>query len=214
MVSGLLPLQAGVNATLRQAGKLYDQAKYGQALSSYEKVQQAAPSNTKATFGVGAAAYQLKDYEQAAQAFDTVAKEDTQLLGHDALFNLGNTYYRAGNKEQAIATYKQAIIQNPQDKEAVHNLQLVLQEQQNQQNQNNQNQQNQDQNSQNKDSQDQQNQAGQSPQQADQQPQQQQPSQLDKQAAQRVMQLARDNEYKRPTQPGANSDDNNVEKDW
>ena len=46
-----------------------------------------------------------------------------------------------------------------------------------------------------------------------QQPQNQQ-NQLDKQAADRVMQLARDNEYKRPSQPGNSGQDETVEKDW
>ena len=199
-----LPLQAGANTHLRHAGKLYEKEKYGQALESYEKALQIDPSNQNAAFGAGAAAYHLKDYQQAAQAFEKIAKDEASPLGHDALFNLGNTHYRAGEKEQAIAAYKEAILQNPQDKEAVHNLQLVLQEQQNQQNKNNQNNQNQHKNSQNNDSKEQPDNKGQAPQQQDQQPPQSQqlqdqPSELDKQAAQRVMQMARDNEYKRST---------------
>ena len=207
-----IPVAAGVGSDLRQAGKLYAHEKYGQALSSYEQALQKDPQNTKAIFGAGAAAYHLKEYQQAQKSFEAVAQEHTE-LGHDALFNLGNTYYRAGQNEQAIAAYRQAILQNLQDKEAIHNLQLVLQQQQNQQNKNNQNNQNQDNNSKNNDQQEQQNNAGQAPQQNEQKPDEQpqqpqdQQSQLDKQAAQRVMQLARDNEYKRPTQPGRSGAD-------
>lgn len=215
----LLPLQAGVGGNLRQAGKLYANEQYGQALSAYEEALQKDPQNKQAAFGAGAAAYQLKDYQQAQQAFESVSHENSQ-LGQDALFNLGNTHYRAGQQDPAIAAYRQAIIQNPQDKEAIHNLQLVLQQQQNQQNQNNQNNKNQDKDSQNNDQQDRQNNQGQAPQEQNnqqqeqpQQPQNQQ-NQLDKQAADRVMQLARDNEYKRPTQPGSSGADDTVEKDW
>lgn len=213
------PLQAGVGTQLREASKLYANEQYGQALASYEKALQDDPQNAQATFGAGAAAYKLKEYQQAQQAFENVSHQDNQ-LGQDALFNLGNTYYRAGQQDPAIAAYRQAILKNPKDKEAIHNLQLVLQQKQNQQNQNNQNNQNQDKNSQNNDQKDQQNNQGQSPDQEkqdqNQQPQQpqNQQNQLDKQAADRVMQLARDNEYKRPTQPGAGGDDNFVEKDW
>lgn len=213
-----LPLQAGVGGQLRQAGKLYANEQYGQALSAYEEALQKDPQNPQATFGAGAAAYHLKDYQQAQEAFESVSHEKGQ-LGQDALFNLGNTHYRAGQQDPAIAAYRQAIIQNPQDKEAIHNLQLVLQQKQNQQNKNNQNNQNQDKDSQNNDQQDQQNNQGQAPQEQDnqqqqpQQPQNQQ-NQLDKQAADRVMQLARDNEYKRPTQPGNSGADDTVEKDW
>lgn len=217
MVVCVLPIQAG--SSLRQAGKLYQAEKYGQALQIYKQALAENPNNAKAAFGVGAAAYRLKEYPQAQQAFENVSHQ-TNNLGHDALFNLGNTYYRAGQKEQAIATYRQAILQNSKDKEAIHNLQLVLQQQQHPENQNNQNNQNQDQDSQNNDQQEQQNNQGQAPQQnqqeQNQQPQtpQDQQNQLDKQAAQRVMQLARDNEYKRPTQPGPGGPDEQVEKDW
>ena len=212
------PLQAGVKGDVRQGSKLYAQEKYGAALSKYEQALQADPHNDQARFGAGAAAYYLKEYDQAAQAFENTA-ETSAPLRQDSLFNLGNTHYRAGHKEEAIAAYKQAILHNPQDKEAIHNLQLLLKEQQ-QQNKNNQNNENKDKNSQNQDQQQQQNNKGQAPQQQDpqqnKQPQEPQPEQegMNKQDANRVMQLARDNEYKRPTQPGQNGEDPNVEKDW
>ena len=114
-----LPLQAGVGTQLRQAGKLYANEQYGQALSSYEKALQQDPHNAQAAFGAGAAAYKLKEYQQAQAAFESVSHEDSQ-LGQDALFNLGNTFYRAGQQDPAIAAYRQAILKNPQDKEAIH----------------------------------------------------------------------------------------------
>lgn len=215
-----LPLYAGVNGDVRQGGKLYAHEQYGQALSKYQSALQKAPNNPQANFGAGAAAYYLKDYDTAAKAFETTIDNSPELR-QDALFNLGNTHYRAHQKQEAIAAYKQAILQNPQDKEAIHNLQLLLKEQQHEQNKNNQNNENKDKNSQNQDSQDQQNNQGQAPQQQDpqqnKQPQEPKPQQqrgMNQQDAQRVMQLARDNEYRRPTQPGPAGNDENVEKDW
>ena len=213
------PLQAGVSRDVRQGGKLYAHEKYGQALSKYQQALQTDPDNPQANFGAGAAAYYLKDYDTAAKAFENTVSNSPQLR-QDALFNLGNTHYRAHQKEEAIAAYKQAILQNPQDKEAIHNLQLLLKEQQNQQNKNNQNNENKDKNSQNQDQKEQQNNQGQAPQQQEpqqnKQPQDSKPQQqgMDKQDAQRVMQLARDNEYKRPMQPSPSGDDESVEKDW
>ncbi len=211
------PLYGGVNATVRKGAKLYAHEKYGEALAKYEQALQTNPDNAQALFGAGASAYYLKEYDQAAHAFEDTA-ELSAPLRQDALFNLGNTHYRAGHKEEAIAAYKRAILHNPQDKEAIHNLQLLLNEK-NSQNKNNQNNKNPNKNSQNRDQQDQQNQ-GQAPQQQDpqqqKQPQQPTPPQqgMDKQDANRVMQLARDNEYKRPTQPGPSGSDESVEKDW
>ncbi|MBR2081531.1 MAG: tetratricopeptide repeat protein [Elusimicrobiaceae bacterium] len=213
------PLYAGVNGDVRQAGKLFAHEKYGEALTRYERALSQDPQNEQANFGAGAAAYYLKEYDQAAKSFETAA-QGSDTLRQDALFNLGNTYYRSQHKEQAIAAYKEAILQNPQDKEAIHNLQLLLKEQQNQKNKNNQNNENQDKSSKNQDQQDQQNNKGQAPQQNESQPDQQpqqpdQPQQgMNKQDANRVMQLARDNELKRPTQPGPAGGDDRVEKDW
>lgn len=215
----LTPLYGGVNSEVRQGNKLYQKGKYGAALSKYEQALQADPHNQSAAFGAGAAAYYLKDYQTAAKTFEQAAQEQGP-LNQDAQFNLGNAHYRAGDKNAAIYSYKQAILQNPQDKEAIHNLQIVLQQDQNQQNQNNQNDQNQNQNSQNQDKQDPSEQKGAAPQEQPNAPQQPEPNpqpaenQLDKQAAQRLMQLARDNEYKKPTRPGQSSDDETVEKDW
>ena len=212
------PLYAGVKGDVRQGGKLYAKEKYGEALSRYEKALQADPQNDQARFGAGAAAYYLKEYDQAAQAFENTA-EHSAALRQDSLFNLGNTHYRAGHKEQAIAAYKQAILHNPQDKEAIHNLQLLLKEQQ-QQNKNNQNNENKDKNSQNQDKKEQQNNKGQAPERQDpqpnKQPQEPQPQEqgMNKQDANRVMQLARDNEFKRPSHPGQSGPDESVEKDW
>lgn len=218
LLSMAVPVQAGAKGDVRQGGKLYAQEKYGEALSHYEKALQADPQNDQARFGAGAAAYYLKEYDQAAQAFENTAENSGQLR-QDSLFNLGNTHYRAGHKEQAIAAYKQAILHNPQDKEAIHNLQLLLKEQQ-QQNTNNQNNENKDKNSQNQDQQEQQNNQGQAPEQQDpqqnKQPQEPQPQEqgMNKQDASRVMQLARDNEFKRPSHPGQSGEDDSVEKDW
>ena len=201
----------GVRADLREGGKLYKDQKYGQSLDKYMEALQKDPQNENASFGAGAAAYYLKDYASAEKAFEQTAEQEGK-LAQDALFNLGNAYYRGGNSPKAIDAYRQALVKNPQDLEAIHNLQLILQ-QQDQQNKDNQNQQNQDDASPNQ-SQQNQNGQGQTP---DEQQQRQNPSNpqdaMNKNDADRVMQMARENEHKKPTQTGA-AQDNSVEKDW
>ncbi len=208
--------QAGVRADLREGGKLYEDQKYGQALAKYNEALQKDPADENASFGAGAAAYYLKDYPTAEKAFEETALKEGK-LAQDALFNLGNAYYRAGNKEKAAEAYRKAIVTNPKDKEAIHNFQLLLEQQQNQQNQNNQNEQNQDQDSSNQDEQNQDG-KGQSPEQEEQEEQEKpsspQDNTMSKNDAQRVMQMARENEYKKPTQQGQAQANNTVEKDW
>ena len=115
----------------------------------------------------------------------------------------------AWDKAQAIESYKAAVRANPQDKEAVHNLQLVWQEKQQDKDQQNHNQ-NQDNSSDNQDPQDGQNQ-GQAPQSAP--PQPDDAGRMDRADAERVLAMAKENEYKRApgnTAPPAQT----VEKDW
>lgn len=201
------PALAGVQADLREGGKLYEEQKYGQALAKYNEILRSSPQNEDASFGAGAAAYYLKDYGTAESAFKQAVRQEGKLQ-QDALFNLGNAYYRAGDKQRAKEVYRQAILKNPKDKEAVHNLQLILEEQQNQNDQNNQNNQNQNKNSPNQSG------GGNDDKNAS-EGQQQNASQdkENKDAAQRVMQMARENEYKKPQAAGAAQDDT-VEKDW
>lgn len=199
---------AGVRTELRKGGKLYEEKKYGQALNQYKQILQDIPDNQAAQFGAGASAYYLKDYASAEKSFEAASQAEGT-LAQDALFNLGNAYYRADEQEKAASAYRQAILKNPKDKDAVHNLQLIINEQQNQQNQNNQNKQNQNDNSSNSKNQDGQ---GQAPQQKPQSAEETQ-NQMKQDDAQRVMQMARENEYKKPTQSGPAQDDS-VEKDW
>ena len=208
-------LAAGVQADLRTSGKLYKQKKYGQALAGYNAILKEHPANQEAALGAGASAYYLKDYKTAQTAFHQAAEMQAP-RATDALFNLGNAFYRAKDSDQAQQAFRQAILRNPQDKEAIHNLQLLLQEKQSQNNQNNKNNQNQDKNSNN-----QQPQSGQSPQSGNEQPQEQekqnqqpQPSDADQEAAQKVMQMAQEQEAKQNPQKGPGALDNLVEKDW
>jgi tetratricopeptide (TPR) repeat protein len=212
-----LPLSAaGSSASLRSAGHFYQQKKYGQALADYKNLLQKNPQNEEAAFGAGASAYQLKDYTAARQFFETAAQDDKNPRTADAYFNMGNTFYRAGDLKKSIAAYRKALAVNPSDKEAIHNLQLVLnQQQQNQQNKNNQNQQNQDKDSKNQDKNQSPQNKGDAPQDKNEQGNEKpsQPDQLKQDDAQRVMQMARDNEYK--AQPHAAKPTTvTVEKDW
>lgn len=198
---------ASTKGVIRSGGKLYKEQKYGQALAKYQQALQNNPQHKGAAFGAGAAAYYLKDYEMAKDFFGQVAEEKNPRQ-QDALFNLGNTHYRAGDRKQAKQAYRQAIIKNPKDKEAIHNLQLILNDEKNQQNQNNKNDQNQKNDSDNnQDKHDDPNQSGDS---AKQEPEQED---FSRESADRVLQMARENEYKRPAATGQ-AEREYIEKDW
>lgn len=71
-----------------------------------------------------------------------------------AFHNIGKTFFDEKNYEQAVANYKQALIQNPNDDETRYNYALarkLLEEQQENQNEDQNNQDQEDQNDQNED---------------------------------------------------------------
>ena len=202
-------LYAGVRGQLRKGGKLYNAKKYGSALNVYQNILKENANDQRALFNAANAYYRLNEYTQAEELY----KKSAEISGNysqSSLYNLGNAYYHAGDKTHAIEAYQKAILQNPSDKEAIHNLQLIIQEQQDNQNENQNNQDKQNDSSDNQQNQSQDN-KGQSP---EQQPQQQpQDGQLSQQDADRVMSMAKENEYK----PGAQTDgmqDSLLEKDW
>lgn len=200
-------VHAGARGQLRKGGQLYNDQKYGSALNSYAEVLRQNPDDQRALFNAGNAYYRLNEYTQAQESYKKAAKQPGP-YAQSALYNLGNAYYRAGDKEKAIQAYQAAILKNPQDKEAVHNLQLVLQQQQNKQNDQN-NGGNSDNSSANQNSRDQSN-KGQSPQNPE---QSQNRSGLSKSDAERVMAMAKENEYKRGA-PSRREPEQTVEKDW
>ena len=193
----------------KEANELYNQGTYDQAADAYrgllqrQPVDQDKPNQTlpKLWFNLGNSLAQLGDTEQAIESYDAF-KETGSTQAFDPL-ELSKADYNKGtllaqeDPEAAIDALKQALKANPQDSDAKHNLEMLLQQQQEQQNQNQdqqQNDQNQDQNqdsqnrdqnpdqendqqNQNQDSQDDQNGQNQDPNQQNQPPPQQQPQQ-------------------------------------
>jgi len=214
-----LPLFAGVSSDVRKGDKLLHRKKYGQALTAYERALEKKPSDAHAAFGVGAASYYLKDYENAERAFAAAGAANEKML-QDSLFNMGTSFYRAEDRENAKAAYRQLLLKNPNDKEALHNYQIILEEEKSDNQSDSKSQEKKDDKDQQNSNQ-QQNQE-QNPNQGEDENQEQKPDEQENQDnmnqddAQRVMQMARDNEYKRKQagQGQQNLANSMVEKDW
>jgi Ca-activated chloride channel homolog len=129
--------------------RLYKKGKYKEAESSYEKLDLENPKNISYRYNKGCAAYQLKDYKKAQEAFISVyqrSKDDD--MRFRAAYNLGNTAFMAGDMQSAVSFYKEALRTKPGSGDARNNLELALrkmkeeeekkkqQQQQNQQNRN------------------------------------------------------------------------------
>jgi len=109
--------------------ELYNQGRFAEAQKAYGAADMDHPKDTRYRYNRGCAAYQNSDYQGAAGAFSSVLKraQDDETRFRSA-YNLGNTAFKQGDLASAAAHYKQAILWNPENKDAKHNLELVLRE--------------------------------------------------------------------------------------
>lgn len=71
----------------------------------------------------GDMAYNKDNFTEALQFYlDAAKKEGTS---SELYYNIGNAYYRLGNKGKAIVYYERALMLNPQDQDAKDNLEFV-----------------------------------------------------------------------------------------
>ncbi len=114
----LNPLQGLAQETLGQAYAAYSRGEYARAQELFSRAQTVA-----ARLGEGASAYQQGQYVQAQKIFKRVAL----FAGHDneradALFNLGNAYYRLQRYALAAQSYYGSLDYRPDDKATRYNF--------------------------------------------------------------------------------------------
>lgn len=71
----------------------------------------------------GDSAYMNKDYHKAITLYEDALKSEG--VSAAILYNLGNTYYKAGNNGKAILYYERALMLDPNDNDIITNLNLV-----------------------------------------------------------------------------------------
>ena len=122
-----------------EANSAFDQGDFDQALAEYERISEERPERPEPDYNAANSLYRKDDYEQAEQELkeallDAEEADDEELIAK-ARFNLGNVLYQMEEYEGAIEEYEEVLRQNPNDREAEHNLELAqskLQEQQQQ----------------------------------------------------------------------------------
>lgn len=109
-----------------EANRLYQSGDYAAALELYQRAQAERPDLPELHYNAGNALHRLERYDRAAQeARLALSAQDPQLLAK-AYYNLGNHLYRQGALRDALDAYKNALIHDPSDQEAKHNLEVVL----------------------------------------------------------------------------------------
>jgi Ca-activated chloride channel family protein len=122
--------------SVNSAQKDYKAGKFESALREYERLLREKPLDARLHYNAGTAAFQAKDYERAQQHFSAASGGQDTNLQQRALYNLGNTQFRAGEAdaniserlkvwEQALKSYEASVELNEKDQDAIYNRDLV-----------------------------------------------------------------------------------------
>jgi len=139
LLPGSVAAQAG-RAQVREGNRLYQEGRFQEAHEKYLEGLAAAPESPLIRFNDGNALYRSEDYQRALEAYRGAIESGDPELASAAWYNLGNALYRQQQLQPSLEAYKQALRLSPDDVDAKHNLERVLQElQQQEQNQDQQN---------------------------------------------------------------------------
>lgn len=130
LIGGLLALNTSaqdVNETIKAGNDFYKQQEYLKAANEYAKALKAEPASTTAKFNQANALFKLDKKVEAAVLFNDIATiaTDKSILSK-AWYNKGVILSNQKNLEESIEAYKNALRNNPDDKEARENLQKAM----------------------------------------------------------------------------------------
>jgi Ca-activated chloride channel family protein len=112
------PASAGTEGELRRGNALYKKGRYDEALPHYERARK--PGDSRPLYNAGAALYRLKEFDGAAEAFGAAGRRQ------DAVYNRGNALLQSGKTDEAVAVFREAVLLDPSDEAARHNLAVAL----------------------------------------------------------------------------------------
>ena len=125
---------------LRNGNDLYEDSLFNDAEMKYRKSLEKDQDYFAASYNLADAIYKQERYEESSALFEALkdnVKDKNQLS--KVYHNLGNSLLKQQKLEESIAAYKDALRNNPTDKETRHNLALaqqMLKQKQEQQEQN------------------------------------------------------------------------------
>ncbi len=121
------PSREEMDRAIQKGNDLYKQQQYQQAEVAYNEVLEKESSNSTAKYNQSIALYKQGKKEEAIRAFDDLAfKTEERELKSKAYYNKGAILSSQVKLEESIEAYKNALRQNPDDKQARENLQKAL----------------------------------------------------------------------------------------
>jgi len=131
----VLAAQRG-RADVEAGNRLYRDQRFEEAHQRYLDALREAPGSGLIRFNDGNALYKHDDYERAMEAYRVATQSGDPALQSQAWYNLGNALFRQQMLDGAADAYRESLRLNPADRDAKHNLERVLQVQQQQKQQN------------------------------------------------------------------------------
>lgn len=132
IIAALLFFVKGISAQesdklILKGNDLYKQQQYQQAEQAYAEVLAADPNNTTAKFNQANALYKQNKADEAIKVLNDLAfKTNDPSIKAKAYYNKGAILSGQKKLEESIDAYKDALRQDPTDKDARENLQKAL----------------------------------------------------------------------------------------
>ncbi len=142
---------AGVSSSVKKGIVAFSNKEYDKAEKNFIDAQLQRPQLPDIYYDIGTAAYKKKDFKSALKNFKKAINTTKKDLKIKARYNLANTEYRLGQLENAVNDYERVLKLDPDNKNAMENLEFVkkkIKAQKKKKQQNNKN--NQDKNNKNK----------------------------------------------------------------
>lgn len=115
----------------RQANQAYEQSDFAEAVRLYRQALESEPENPKLHFNLGNSLAQLGRLDEARHAFEQF-KSLSDEPGATALadYSIGNLMVKAEDPAAAAEYYRESLRNNPFDRDAKHNYELAMRQQQ------------------------------------------------------------------------------------